>query len=59
MSDEMLNKGNPAPKKGVKGIGDTAYTHYDEFDMNKMNDPIDDAVEHGSYSKGQSTKGSK
>ena len=39
--DEMINKTNPTPKKGVDGIGDTATTGYAQWDMNVMNDSID------------------
>jgi hypothetical protein len=57
MSDEMINKTSPMPKKGVAGIGDTVAIHYNEWDMNKMNDPVTDAVDGQAYSKGQPKKG--
>ena len=59
MSDEMINKTKPTPRKGVPGIGDTAHVHYEEWDINKLNNPIDDSRGGDTYSKGQSKKGSK
>ena len=61
MADEMINKANPIPKKGVQGIGDTVHIHYNEFDMNLMNDPCAAYKEphERAYTKGQSTAGSK
>jgi hypothetical protein len=56
MSDSMINKSSPTPKKGVDGIGDTTTIHYNQWDMNNMNDPIspmEAGMEHY-YTKGQS-----
>lgn len=60
MSDEMINKTSPMPRKGVDGIGDTVATHMNEWNMNVMNNPVDSADSKGegsAYSKGQSKKG--
>ncbi len=55
MSDEMINKTKPTPKKGVAGIGDTTTVHYNEWNMNVMNDPIEVQKEpkERAYMKGQ------
>lgn len=40
MSDEMINKTKPYNKSsGLQGIGDSVKA-MNEFDMNKLNDPI-------------------
>jgi len=40
LDGEMINKTKPYNKSsGLQGIGDTVKL-YNEFDMNKMNDPI-------------------
>ena len=59
MSDEMINKTTPMPKKGVDGIGDTTSVHYMQWDMNYMNNPVEspESPKSNSYSKGQSKKG--
>ena len=58
MSDEMINKSTALPKKGVDGIGDTTSVHYNEWNMNKLNNPVDYPEDGGEvYNKGQSKKG--
>lgn len=61
MADEMINKTSPTPKKGVAGIGDTTTVHYNEWNMNVMNDPCSEQENPSGhyYTKGQSNKGSK
>jgi len=58
MSDEMINKSTKIGKdQMVDGIGDTVFTHYNEHDMNVMNNPINGDGKSGkpdTYSKGQS-----
>jgi hypothetical protein len=56
MADKMINETSPTPKKGVDGIGDTAKVHYEQWDMNYMNNPIEKAKENipSDYTIGQS-----